>query len=576
MFEIVRVHDDVLPINRARLARCSEILLAQIPTCTEEQRSHLVSCLHDPVTARFRSILLVAEQRRTINGFALFMHEPTLRFSYLDYLCVAPGRAAGGIGGALYERVREECAWLRAEGLFFECWPDEPELLFDQKELEQAKQRLRFYERYGARPILGTYWDQPVGDGSPLTHLMYDDLGSKRQLTRKRLRQVMRALLERRYRSSVRPEEISRYLDSVLDDPILLRPPRYQKKPVEVVPSASQWKLPMYVAEGHEEHHVPDKGYFEAPARLSAIVSVLSKAGIVSSQAISKFSDQHLRAVHRRGYLEFLDEVAQHRLTGPDITHVFPPRRMKGPPPTISGRASWYSTDTFTPLEAGAVRAARRAVDVVLSAADAVLKGAPLAYAAVRPPGHHAESACMGGYCYYSNSAIAAAYMVRRLSKVAILDLDYHHGNGQQEIFYRRADVTTVSVHADPRHSYPFFSGFAEESGSDEGTGYNLNLPLPLELDGDSWIERGVVPALARIFEDPPTGLVVALGLDTAVGDPTGSWSVKADHFRQAGRLIGALKIPTLVVQEGGYRTRTLGSNALAFFGGLMKARGLA
>jgi acetoin utilization deacetylase AcuC-like enzyme len=181
----------------------------------------------------------------------------------------------------------------------------------------------------------------------------------------------------------------------------------------------------------------------------------------------------------------------------------------------------------------------------------------------------------MGGYCYYSNTALGAAYLVKRLGRVAILDIDYHHGNGQQEIFYRRNDVLTVSVHADPKASYPFFSGFVHETGAEQGQGYNLNLALPLEVDGSYWLEHGLRPALAKIRDFKPTALVVALGLDTAVGDPTGTWTVKLEHFREAGRLIGDAKVPTLIVQEGGYRTRTLGAHAVAFFSGFLKGRGL-
>jgi acetoin utilization deacetylase AcuC-like enzyme len=155
------------------------------------------------------------------------------------------------------------------------------------------------------------------------------------------------------------------------------------------------------------------------------------------------------------------------------------------------------------------------------------------------------------------------------------LDLDYHHGNGQQEIFYRRNDVLTVSVHADPADAYPFFSGHASEEGAQRGHGYNCNIPLPSSLSGSEWIARGVTPAIERVSLFRPELLVLALGLDTAAGDPTGTWSVKAEDFKQTGKRIGELRLPTVVVQEGGYRTRTLGANAVAFFTGLIQGRGL-
>lgn len=574
MFEIVRVHDDVLPRNRERLSRCSEILLSQIPTCTEEQRHHLRTCLRDPLTTRFRSVILVAERRQKVVGFALLMHEPVLHFCYLDYLCVAPGRSSRGIGGALYERVREEAKTLASQGLFFECWPDDAALLHDPKELPQAVQRLRFYERLGARPILDTYWDEPAGDGAPITHLMFDGLGNPQPLRRTQLRKVMQALLERRYRSSVDASEIDRYLKSVRSDPVKLRPQRYSKAPPPP-PLPAKNQIPLFVCHGHEEHHVSDRAYHESPARFAALLPALEKSGLFIEQPGRSYPDAVLRTVHKREYLDFLSGIAQGKFlpfTRPDV---YPPRHLKLIPQSAGAQMGWYCTDSFTPLEPRAISAARRAVDTALSAAQAVLDGAPLAYALVRPPGHHAESASLGGYCYYSNAAIAANYARKGATRVAILDLDYHHGNGQQEIFYRRRDVLTVSIHAEPQSAYPFFSGFAEERGAGDGLDFNLNLPLPLELSPPAWFAQGLEPALERIREFRPELLVIALGLDTAAGDPTGSWILRAEHFKEAGLKIGNLSVPSVVVQEGGYRTRTLGTNAVAFFSGLAHGRRL-
>ncbi len=574
MFEIVRVHDDVLPRNRERLSRCSEILISQIPTCTEEQRHHLRTCLRDPITTRFRSVLLVAERRQKVVGFALLMHEPILRFCYLDYLCVAPGRSSRGIGGALYERVREEAKTTASQGLFFECWPDDASLLHDPQELPQAIQRLRFYERLGARPILDTYWDEPAGDGAPLTHLMFDGLGNTQPLRKAQLRKVMQALLERRYKSSVDASEIDRYLKSVRSDPVKLRPQRYSKASAPT-PRENKNQIPLFVCHGHEEHHVSDRGYYESPARLAALLPALTKSGLFLEQAGRTFPDAALRAVHKREYLEFLSSIAQGKflpLTRPDV---FPPRHLKVAPQSSSAQMGWFCTDSFTPLDPKAISAARRAVDTTLSATQAVLDGAPLAYALVRPPGHHAESASLGGYCYYSNAAIAASYARKSASRVAILDLDYHHGNGQQEIFYRRSDVLTVSIHAEPQSAYPFFSGFVEERGAGEGIDFNVNLPLPLELTPDSWFTHGLRPALERIKVFQPELLVIALGLDTAAGDPTGSWGLRAENFKEAGLKVSDIPVPSVVVQEGGYRTRTLGTNAVAFFSGLAHGRRL-
>ena len=185
----------------------------------------------------------------------------------------------------------------------------------------------------------------------------------------------------------------------------------------------------------------------------------------------------------------------------------------------------------------------------------------------MRPPGHHAERRTFGGFCYLNSTAVAAHYL-SDFGKVAILDIDYHHGNGQQDIFYERADVLTISIHGHPRLAYPYFSGFEDERGQGPGEGFNLNFPLPEIVEGPRYREV-LHKALRRIESFQPTFLVVALGLDTAKRDPTGSWSLRASDFEANGALIGALKLPTLVVQEGGYNTRNLGVNVRRFFGGL-------
>jgi acetoin utilization deacetylase AcuC-like enzyme len=172
-----------------------------------------------------------------------------------------------------------------------------------------------------------------------------------------------------------------------------------------------------------------------------------------------------------------------------------------------------------------------------------------------------------GGFCYLNSAAIAAHYF-SAYGRVAMIDLDYHHGNGQQDIFYRRNDVLTLSIHGDPRFAYPYFSGFADEVGEDAGRGFNINLPLEEKLDGNRYY-RVLGQALQQVTAFAPSFLVLCLGFDTAKADPTGSWSLAASDFERNGRAIGALGLPTLVVQEGGYKTRTLGINARHFFRGL-------
>lgn len=571
---IRRVHDEVLPRNRDTVAQCGRILINQIPTCTERNQERLRNCLRDPMSSGFRSVLVVAERGDKVLGFGLLMHEPAIGFSLLGFLCTAPGRTSGGIGGALYQRCREEARALGGAGLFFEVWSDDPALLRpqDKGQLAQNRARLRFYESFGARPIVGTAWDAPTGDHStPITHLCYDDLGTGKPLPRELARQVVRAILMRRYADSVSNQDVEIVATSIQDDPVRLREPRYHRTALPLAPGLPEPPIAYVVCEGHEKHEVHDRGYYEAPVRIRSIRDAIEGlAGVLRPVPARQWSDQYITRVHSPSYHAFLKEIAS--VVGPKSVYpdVFPIRNKARQPRNPVYRAGWYCIDTFTPLTSLAIEAARHAVDCVLTAAEELTRGhSRLAYALVRPPGHHAESLVFGGYCYYNNAAIAAEYLTDTLPRVAILDIDYHHGNGQQEIFYRRRDVLTVSIHGDPVNAYPYFCGFADETGEGGGEGANLNIPLPEGIDGATYRRHGLEPALDRIRAFQPSVLVVALGLDTAKGDPTGTWLLTPDDFQRNGRLIGSMSCPVLVVQEGGYRTRTLGVNAARFLAGL-------
>jgi acetoin utilization deacetylase AcuC-like enzyme len=201
--------------------------------------------------------------------------------------------------------------------------------------------------------------------------------------------------------------------------------------------------------------------------------------------------------------------------------------------------------------------------------ATKILEGYRLGYALVRPPGHHAERRAFGGFCYFNSAAVVAHYLSGR-GRVVVLDLDYHHGNGTQDIFFNRADVLTVSIHGNPHVAYPYFSGFEDEKGEGEGRGYNVNVPLPEHTTPDRYKEV-LAKILGRIARFKAHFLVVAFGLDTAKGDPTGTWMLSPRDFMDCGRLVGAIHRPTVVIQEGGYRIRSLGVNARNFFQGLLE-----
>lgn len=235
-------------------------------------------------------------------------------------------------------------------------------------------------------------------------------------------------------------------------------------------------------------------------------------------------------------------------------------------------RAGYYCIDTFTPLDRNAYVAARSAVDVAMTAAEDVLAGRRVAYALCRPPGHHAGRRTFGGFCYFNNAATAANHL-SAFGKVAVLDLDFHHGNGTQDIFYRRADVLTVSIHGHPNIAYPYFSGFADEVGEDAGRGFNRNFPLPEDASEAAYAEA-FDKALKLVARFSPAFLVVSLGFDVMRGDPTGAFFLSPGYMETVGRRLVEMGLPMLLVQEGGYNLRNLRRGGAALFRGMGKALG--
>jgi len=572
MFRIHKIFDVTTATNRQLLSQVQAMLRVQIRPLSEKDIAKLPLQLANPLKYRFRSILLVAEDgRATVRGFAMLLHAPDLDFCYLDYICAGRGETGGGVGSALYERVREEAFQLGVIGILLEGLPDDPALSPDPAIRKQNVARLRFYERFGARPLANTEYETPLteGDIDP-PYLVYDNLGQdSKPLRRDDARRIVRAILERKYAGICPPEYIERIVRSIRDNPVRLREPRYIKPTdgaVEHVPR--QRRIALIVNDQHSIHHVNDRGYVEAPVRIASITRELDKTELFDTIEARRFGTAIIEEVHKPEFVRFLQHACANVPAGKSVyPYVFPSRNRARPPREVPLRAGYYCIDTFTPLNANAYKAARRSVDCAMTGADCLLNGSRVAYALVRPPGHHAETEAFGGFCYFNSSAIAANHLSKQ-GKVALLDIDYHHGNGSQDIFYRRKDVYTVSIHGHPRYSYPYFSGFDDETGEDDGKGYNLNLPLAENLDGEKY-RKVLGIALEKIRKYKPQFLVVALGLDTAKGDPTGSFSLMSKDFRENGRLIGALKLPTLVVQEGGYKTQTLGRNARHFFTGL-------
>lgn len=323
--------------------------------------------------------------------------------------------------------------------------------------------------------------------------------------------------------------------------------------------------------------HCPEFEFFrgrrvpchETPERFQFVAEVLGSAGC-QLESPDLFPDEALHAVHTPRYLAFLKGAwAEWLATGNEgdaFPAVWPGAGMRRDrlPENFAARMGFFSFDTGTPLAAGSWEAARTGADCALSAAQSVLGGERSAFVLTRPPGHHAGIETFGGYCFLNNAALAAqALREGGASRVAILDVDYHHGNGSQEIFYTRPDVFFASIHGDPMTEYPFYLGHADERGEGAGLGANLNLPLPAGAPAADWFSA-LEQALTAIAQCGAEALVVSLGVDAWEGDPISRFRLKTSDYGRLGERLRQLGLPAVFVLEGGYAVRAIGDNVLS------------
>lgn len=314
----------------------------------------------------------------------------------------------------------------------------------------------------------------------------------------------------------------------------------------------------------------------ETPERIDMLLQGVQRVGspIVGPPEIT---DDILALVHDRRYIRFLSTLSERWSRVADASDIpsanvfalgrdtLPPA---GYPDSVVGQCGFHLGDGSCPITPTTWEAARASAATAAHGASLILGGEPLVYALCRPPGHHAAADVAAGFCYCNNAAIAAELLTRAGKRTAILDIDVHHGNGTEAIFYARADVLTVSIHAHPKRFYPFFWGYEEERGRGAGEGFNLNLPLDRGTTIDGY-RAALGTALARIADFGPNVLLIAAGLDIAVDDPFRGFAIETAGFAAIGRTIAALGLPMLVVQEGGYPSPSLGANLASLLQGL-------
>jgi len=336
--------------------------------------------------------------------------------------------------------------------------------------------------------------------------------------------------------------------------------------------------MKIFYSEEHRRHHPPfeifDGGqrvpYYENPDRIDRILSALKKVDWAELIEPNDFGLDPILAVHDQGYINFIASCWTEWLASdPEVAaspaqHAFLPatfalRRKSRPTSSLRGRGGYYMMDLSACIVEGTYKASLASANCALNAAEFVFNHSIHAFGLCRPPGHHAGRDYAAGYCFINNAAVAANWLSKK-GKVAVLDIDYHAGNGTQDIFYKRNDVLTISIHGDPDFEYPHYAGFADETGSGEGWGFHKNFPLPKDTGDIDYLE--VLDKALNMIEDfSPDYLVLSSGMDAFDGDPLGTFHVTQNGFREIGRRIAALGLPTTIIMEGGYANEALGTN---------------
>lgn len=332
--------------------------------------------------------------------------------------------------------------------------------------------------------------------------------------------------------------------------------------------------MQIFYTDTHQLHNPPfelfDGGqhmpYLENPERMERILSALRGQDWAELREPEDFGLAPILAVHEAEYVDFL-RTAYEEWTREETTYektallpaTFPPRGCSRRPKSLLGRAGYHMFDLSAPIMDGTYQAALGSANCALSGAQAIARGERSAFALCRPPGHHAGKSFCGGYCYLNNAAIAANWL-SATGRTAVLDIDYHAGNGTQDIFYERGDLLTLSIHADPDAEYPAYCGYADETGAGRGSGLHRNFPLPAGTDDARYLSA-LDEALDLVRSFAPAFLVVSAGMDLYAGDPLGKFEVTRQGIRRIGERLAAPGLPTLIVMEGGYNNADLGEN---------------
>ena len=354
MIRIRCITSFALPLARDRIVQVEQIFGQNFPKLAG-YADKIPDLLADPIKHEYQTALIVSETSLgKVTGFVLLLHFPSIGSSFLDFMAVRKEQWGGGLGSALYEAAREYCHGLSSRGLYLEVQPDDPELTPDKAELAQSRKRMRFYERYGVRPIAGTTYHTPAGVPATTAYLLFDPLDRSSPLPQAEARAAVRAILENRFGHIVDTDYIRHVVDSFRDDPVQLRPPRYVKKaerPAVVTTGHLDRPFALVISDKHVIHHVRSRGYFERPARVGALRDAVLPLNVFATVPPRHFNEQVILAVHDRQFVNYLKVVCTKLETGrPVYPDTFPVRRPDRRPRDVPVQAGYYCIDSCTPL----------------------------------------------------------------------------------------------------------------------------------------------------------------------------------------------------------------------------------
>lgn len=377
MFRIRRIYDFNNEVNKLAIEQTKIIFYQQFPDVKSNKFDEIYEQLLNPLKFRYRTLLYVAENAiGKIKGFSILLHFSDINFYYLDYIAASKSSTSRGIGGALYEKIRLDISDENSIGLFFECLPDIPELSKNEQIRKQNAARLKFYERYAARPIINTKYETPVKDGDDNPpFLVFDDINKNNFLESDKLKEIVKAILERKYPDYCPQEYIETVLNSINENPIKLREFKYIKKQNdETINHNIKNKIYLVINEEHSIHHIKERGYVESPVRIKSILKELDKTGLFIKSNIKEYPESIIKEVHNHNMFNYIKNLCTKLNSEKSVyPYVFPIRNKNILPVEKEVLAGYYCIDTFTPLHKNAFKAAKRAVDCTLTAADFII-----------------------------------------------------------------------------------------------------------------------------------------------------------------------------------------------------------